>query len=52
MVMLGMFAGLLVGRLSSAELAQLAAVTVSPLVGLLGAVLGFYFGEQAGSRSR
>jgi hypothetical protein len=30
----------------------LAAVTISPIVGLLGAVLGFYFGEQARDRPR
>jgi len=51
-VIIGLFVAVLAGRLTIAELGQLAAVTISPIVGLLGAVLGFYFGEQARDRSR
>ncbi len=51
-VVLGLFVALLAGRLTIPELGQLAAVTISPIVGLLGAVLGFYFGEQSRDRPR
>lgn len=41
---------LLGGRvISAAEVRDLGAVLIAPVVGLLGSVIGFYFGEKAGS---
>ncbi len=42
--------GLLAGRFSIEDVVKLAAVVLSPLVGLLGAVVGFYYGEQSRRR--
>jgi uncharacterized membrane protein YeaQ/YmgE (transglycosylase-associated protein family) len=42
-----MIGGLLTGYLSADATEKVAAVILSPVVGLLGAVLGFYYGEQS-----
>ena len=46
-IVAAMLAGLLSGYLSAETTEKVAAIILSPVVGLLGAVLGFYYGEQS-----
>jgi purine-cytosine permease-like protein len=46
-IVAAMIGGLLSGYLSPEAAEKVAAVILSPVVGLLGAVLGFYYGEQS-----
>lgn len=46
-IVAAMIGGLLSGYLSTDATEKVAAVILSPVVGLLGAVLGFYYGEQS-----
>ena len=48
LVILGLIWGVMSGRIPPEQLQAIGATVISPLVGLLGAVLGFYFGEQHG----
>jgi hypothetical protein len=46
-VIAAMLAGLATGRLPIDALEKIAAVILSPVIGLFGAVVGFYYGEQS-----
>ncbi len=46
-IVIAMIGGLITGYLSADATEKVAAVILSPVVGLLGAVLGFYYGEQS-----
>ena len=50
LLMLFLIAMVATGYLETDRLEKIAAVLLSPLVGLLGAVLGFYYGEHARGR--
>lgn len=42
--------GVLFGKIPVEHLEKIGAIILSPVVGLLGAVMGFYFGEQSRNR--
>jgi hypothetical protein len=46
-VIVAMLLGLATGRLAIEALEKVAAVILSPVIGLFGAVIGFYYGEQS-----
>lgn len=50
-IIAALLGGVFAGRLTVDELERVAAVIISPVVGLLGAVLGFYYGEQSRNRT-
>jgi hypothetical protein len=47
----GLVGAIVCGWLPIDHLEKIGAVIVSPIVALLGAVMGFYFGEQSRNRS-
>jgi hypothetical protein len=51
LVVLALLASAIRGWLSDDQLEKLAGILISPVAALLGAVVGFYYGEQSRARS-
>ena len=46
-VIIGMLLGVATGRIATEGIEKISTALISPIVGLVGTVLGFYFGSQA-----